>query len=72
MQAEASGCIVRTMLKFHALSRDRVTEVHQILSGMGMLESGDTVVMLPKVPHRFRQLDGAITYLGTRIEAGGK
>ncbi len=30
---------------------------------------GDTVVILPKVPHRFSHLDGTITYLVTRIEA---
>jgi hypothetical protein len=33
---------------------------------------GDTVVILPKVPHRFSHLDGTITYLVTRIEAKGK
>ena len=33
---------------------------------------GDTVVILPKVPHRFSHLDGAITYLVTRIEARHK
>ena len=33
---------------------------------------GDTVVVLPKVPHRFSHLDGTITYMVTRIEAKGK
>jgi mannose-6-phosphate isomerase-like protein (cupin superfamily) len=33
---------------------------------------GDTVVIFPKVPHRFSHLDGTITYLVTRIEAKGK
>jgi mannose-6-phosphate isomerase-like protein (cupin superfamily) len=33
---------------------------------------GDTVVILPQVPHRFSHLDGTITYLVTRIEAKGK
>ncbi len=33
---------------------------------------GDTVVILPKVPHRFSHLDGTITYLVTRIEATKK
>jgi mannose-6-phosphate isomerase-like protein (cupin superfamily) len=33
---------------------------------------GDSVVILPKVPHRFSHLDGTITYLVTRIEAKGK
>jgi hypothetical protein len=33
---------------------------------------GDTVVILPKVPHRFSHLDGTITYLVTRIEAKSK
>jgi hypothetical protein len=33
---------------------------------------GDTVVLLPKVPHRFSHLDGTITYLVTRIEAKHK
>ncbi len=33
---------------------------------------GDTVVILPKVPHRFSHLDGTITYLVTRIEAKHK
>ena len=33
---------------------------------------GDTVVILPKVPHRFSHLDGTITYLVTRIEANKK
>jgi mannose-6-phosphate isomerase-like protein (cupin superfamily) len=33
---------------------------------------GDTVVILPKVPHRFSHLDGTITYMVTRIEAKGK
>ena len=90
-----------------ALSHERVTEVYQILTGSGTLESGgaltktsptdltaqaagpstrgtlvggetrpmgpgDTVVILPKVPHRFSHLDGTITYLVTRIEAKGK
>ena len=33
---------------------------------------GDTVVILPQVPHRFSHLDGTITYLVTRIEAKAK
>jgi mannose-6-phosphate isomerase-like protein (cupin superfamily) len=33
---------------------------------------GDTVIILPKVPHRFSHLDGTITYLVTRIEAKTK
>jgi mannose-6-phosphate isomerase-like protein (cupin superfamily) len=36
------------------------------------LGPGDSVVILPKVPHRFSHLDGTITYLVTRIEAKGK
>ncbi len=33
---------------------------------------GDSVVIFPKVPHRFSHLDGTITYMVTRIEAKGK
>jgi D-lyxose ketol-isomerase len=33
---------------------------------------GDSVMILPKVPHRFSHLDGTITYMVTRIEAKGK
>ena len=33
---------------------------------------GDSVVILPKVPHRFSHLNGTITYMVTRIEAKGK
>jgi len=36
------------------------------------MDPGDTVVLLPKVPHRFSHLDGTITYLVTRIEAKHK
>jgi mannose-6-phosphate isomerase-like protein (cupin superfamily) len=33
---------------------------------------GDSVVIFPKVPHRFSHLDGTITYMVTRIEAKPK
>ena len=86
-----------------SLSHERVTEVYQILTGAGVLETGgeltkttpvdltlqaagpstrgvlqggeirrvgpgDVAVILPGVPHRFKKLDGTITYLVTRIE----
>jgi len=86
-----------------ALSHEKVTEVYQILTGAGLLETGgeltktspvdltlqaagpstrgvlvggesrrmgpgDVAVILPGVPHRFKKLEGTITYLVTRIE----
>lgn len=84
-------------------SHERITEMYQIVSGSGSMETGgmemdtenvdlkpavgptlrgrivggkvqkvgpgDTVMILPHVPHRFSQLDGTIVYLATRIEA---
>ena len=86
-----------------ALSHERVTEVYQILTGAGTLETGgqltktspvdltsegagpstrgtleggetrhvgpgDVAVIRPGEPHRFKKLEGTITYLVTRIE----
>jgi mannose-6-phosphate isomerase-like protein (cupin superfamily) len=84
-------------------SHERITELYQIFSGSGEMETGgsevdtetvdlkpavgptlrgrivggqvrkvgpgDTVMILPHVPHRFSHLDGTIVYLATRIEA---
>jgi mannose-6-phosphate isomerase-like protein (cupin superfamily) len=84
-------------------SHELITELYQILSGSGEMETGgteidtesvdlkpavgptlrgkivggkvqkigpgDTVMILPHVPHRFSHLDGTIVYLATRIEA---
>jgi mannose-6-phosphate isomerase-like protein (cupin superfamily) len=86
-----------------ALSHEKVTEVYEILTGSGTLETGgqltktspvdlteqaagpstrgvleggearhmgpgDIAVITPGVPHRFKKLEGTITYLVTRIE----
>jgi len=86
-----------------ALSHEKVTEVYEILTGAGTLETGghllktspvdlteqaagpstrgdleggevrhmgpgDIAVIIPGEPHRFKTLEGTITYLVTRIE----
>jgi mannose-6-phosphate isomerase-like protein (cupin superfamily) len=87
-------------------SHELITEIYQIVSGSGEMETGgtevdtesvdlkpavgptlrgkivggkirkigpgDTIMMLPHVPHRFSHLDGTIVYLATRIEATHK
>ena len=83
-------------------AHERITEIYQIVSGTGEMETGgtevdtesvdlkpavgptlrgkivggqrrkigpgDTVIVLPHVPHRFSYLDGTIVYLAIRIE----